>query len=109
MPYFYESRKIKLPKSKDRRRRLTDKDRAKIKEMRKDGAGIRKIARAMAAKCSRRMVQFVLFPDRLEKVKQAAKDRSQSARSYERVKGKKWARTIREHRAYKYKVLKKLK
>ena len=106
MPYFYEYQKIKLPRNKDRRRSITDKERREVLHLFRAGVAIREITRQI--KHSRRAIQFIIYPDRLEKVKRAAKDRGQSARSYAKVRGKKWAATIREHRRYKYKVLKKV-
>lgn len=48
----------------DRRRRLTEKDRAKIRQLRADGWAIRAIARLYPS-ISRRLIQFILYPDRI--------------------------------------------
>lgn len=58
----------------DGRRKLTDEDREYIKQLHKRGEPVREIARIMAGVCSRRTVQFVLFPERLERVKARAKE-----------------------------------
>ena len=106
MPYFFENPKnrVKLPKEKDRRLSITDKQKREIKTLYKRGVAIREITRR--AGCSRRAAQFLLFPERLEKVKQQAKDREQHKKTYQKVKGKKWSAIMREHRKYKYKILK---
>jgi IS30 family transposase len=67
MPYWFETQKKKLPKNKDRRRKLTDKDRKKIKQLYDDGFGIREIAKKFEKKVCRRSIQFILFPERKRK------------------------------------------
>lgn len=70
MPYWFEDKKLKIPYKEDRRRHLTEEDKEDIKMFHYDfGLGIREISRLYENKCSRRMIQFVLFPERLEKVK----------------------------------------
>lgn len=96
--------KLKLPKSKDRRRRLTDNQKTKIKKLRQGGMGIRALGRHFGV--SHRTIQFIIFPERLAKVKQQYKDREQHKKTYARVRGKIWRDTMREHRAYKRKVFK---
>ena len=103
MPFKFEYKHIKLPKTKDRRRAITDKQRIKIKKLFSSGVAIREITRRI--KCSRRLIQFIIYPERLEKVKEQYKERGQAAKSYEKNKGKKWAATIREYRRYKHKIL----
>jgi hypothetical protein len=60
----YTSEKIKLPRELDRRVKLTEKDKEDIKHRHKQGEAIRGIARAYEGVCSRRLIQFVLFPER---------------------------------------------
>jgi len=67
MPYWFETKKIKLPKNKDRRRKLTDKDKKIIKPLYDDGFTISEIARKFEKKVCRRMIQFILFPERKRK------------------------------------------
>lgn len=55
---------LSIPKHLDKRRKLTDVDKDKIREMHKGGISIRGIARMFAEKCSRRSIQFILFPER---------------------------------------------
>ncbi len=54
----------------DRRRKLTDKNKEEIRDMHKRGFGVREIARAFDGTCSRRLIQFVLFPERLKQLQQ---------------------------------------
>jgi hypothetical protein len=56
--------KIKLNKSFDRRCKLTEQDKEDIKALYSQGAGIREIARQYEDVCSRRMIQFIVFPER---------------------------------------------
>lgn len=105
MPYKFEYKKIRLPKDKDRRRAITDKQRLEIKQLYKAGFSIRAISRLFNGKCSRRLIQFIIYPERLEKVKEQYKERNQSAISYAKNRGKKWAKIIREHRRYKQKTV----
>ena len=51
---------------KDRRRKLTDEDKEDIKKLHKDGESIHGIARLYVAKCSKRLIQFVIYPERLK-------------------------------------------
>ena len=60
---------IKLGKRYDRRIKLTDADRIDIQKMYILGVPIREISRKYEKKCSRRLIQFVLFPERDKKLK----------------------------------------
>ena len=104
--HWWEKNKIKLPKDKDRRRALSDKQRKEIKQLYNEGFPIREIARRFNGICSRRLIQFVLFPERERKCRKQFKEREQYKTSYEKVRGEKWARIMREHRRYKNEVLK---
>lgn len=57
----------KIPQDLDRRRKLTDEDRDRIRALYRARVPIRAIAREFAH-VSRRLIQFVLFPDRLDAV-----------------------------------------
>jgi len=94
MPYWFETQKIKLPKAQDKRRKLTDKDKEKIKQMYEDGLDIREIAKKFEKKVCRRSIQFILFPER--KKKQNWKD------FYDR---KKHTIAMRKHRKHKKEIL----
>lgn len=68
MPYKWDTKKIKLLRKFDRRVKLSEGDKIYIQSLYQEGNGIRKIARIFKNKCSRRMIQFVLFPERLKTV-----------------------------------------
>lgn len=93
MPYWFETKKIKLPKNKDKRRKLTDKEKENIQQLYKNGCPIRDIARRYKKVC-RRTIQFILFPER--KRKQNWKD------FYDR---KKHTIAMKKHRKHKKEVL----
>jgi len=101
MSYYFETYKIKLPREKDRRVKLSERDKKEIKELYfEQGLAIREIARRFKDKCCRRMIQFILFPERYERQIELRKERSWLY--YDREKNTK---AMREHRRYKYKVL----
>jgi len=105
MPYWWQTEKIKLPRRFDRRVKLTDKERATIKKLWRGGMAIRAIARRYEDKCSRRLIQLVLFPDRAKRQAERHAINRLDGRYYPGKK--KWAAIIREHRRYKNKILKK--
>lgn len=95
----YKCATIKLPKEKDRRRKLTDTDKENIKTMyRFENLPIREIARRFAMKCCRRTIQFVLFPDRAKKVNFSGHWKLY----YDKNKHRE---SIKNHRRYKHKTL----
>jgi len=99
MPYWFEICKIKLPKEKDRRRKLTDEEKEEIKELYRKGWSIRKIAKKFQDKCSRRLVQFILFPERYKHSRI-----NWHWRNY--YNKEKHAKIMKEYRRYKAKILK---
>lgn len=102
MPYKFVYTHTKLPKGKDRRCKLTDEDKEDIKELHfVKGWGVRKIARAYP-QVSRRLIQFVLFPERLKVVADNAKTKKAWLLYYDREKHTK---AMREHRQYKQSIL----
>lgn len=64
MPYNHKE--YKIPVSLDARRKLTIEDKELILNLYKTGLGIRAIARRFESKCSRRLIQFIIFPSRLK-------------------------------------------
>lgn len=102
MPYKYIYEHVRLPKGTDRRVRLTDEEREDIKELHfVKGWGVRKIARTYSH-VSRRLIQFVLFPDRLKVVADNAKNKKAWLIYYDKEKHTK---AMREHRRYKQSIL----
>jgi hypothetical protein len=102
MPYKSEKKGLLIPKELDRRCKLTEEDKENIREMYYNGCFIREIARHYEGICSRRLIQFVLFPERAEKVKQQYKERGGSVLYYDR---KRHNKAMREHRRHKYNLL----
>ncbi|NOX14941.1 MAG: hypothetical protein GXP61_02755 [Epsilonproteobacteria bacterium] len=71
--------------------------------MYKNGTAQRAIARKTGI--SRRYVSFILFPEKEKLCKEQFKQRRKDGRYY--PGGKEWAKTMREHRKYKYLILNK--
>ena len=93
---------LKVGRANDRRVHISEENKAKILQWHKDGVATREIARRMAGVCSRRAIQFILFPERLETVKTQFKERRKDGRY---KAGKVERRDImREHRQYKRKL-----
>ena len=70
MPYIFQTHKINIPREPglDKRVKLTDKDRAAILSLYREGKmSIREIARKVEKIASRRSIQFIIFPDRINK------------------------------------------
>lgn len=96
MPYL--SSKIKLPRHLDRRIKLSESDRADILLRYKNGEAIREIARAYENVCSRRLIQFVLFPERDQKLKKVVKKEKRWLKYYNRENN-----TLAERNTRRYK------
>ena len=75
---------FKLTPEQDGRVKITDEMRAKIEMFYEQGKGIREITREVG--CSRRSVQFILFPERLAHAKALFKERRKDGRYYDRPK-----------------------
>jgi len=104
MPYKWEYQHKKIPHQLDKRIKLTEEDKKKIKDLYfKKGLFIREIARQLAYLCSRRLIQFVIFPERRERAREILKAKGQ--RYYKR---KKHAQYTKKHRRYKQSIKDKL-
>jgi len=100
MPYWFEVQKVKLPKDKDRRRKLNEEDKQEIKRLYfREGLAIREIARRFQNKCCRRMIQFILFPERYKRVMEW-----KMLRHWD-YKRDRHTIAVRNHRRYKASVL----
>jgi len=83
-------------KTYDRRIKLTDEDRTKIINLyKKENKGIREIARTYADKCSRRLIQLVIFPERATAIAQNAKNKEAWHIYYDTKKRRQYQRTHR--------------
>ena len=63
---------LRMMKANDGRRKLSDDDRENILRLHKENTPIREIARMFEGKCSRRLIQLVIFPERAEVIKKRA-------------------------------------
>lgn len=96
MPYKFEKTPINNPKL-DKRVKLTDDDREKIKKEYESGS-ISITSLAKKFKVSKRLVQFILFPERQELAKKNFSERQKDGRYYDREKHKEY---VKKHRDYK--------
>lgn len=104
----YTSEKIKLPRTLDRRVKLTEEDKENITTRYNNGEGIRAIARAYESLCSRRMIQFVLFPERLQKMTTKHIQEKSHLKYYDREKNTVSVRNTRNYKQGLY-IKKKIK
>ena len=73
----FKSEKIKIEGTEfDRRKKLTEADREKIKKLHAEGEGIRALGRMFNV--DKRLIQFILFPERHEKNLKDRKERGGS-------------------------------
>lgn len=87
-----------IPREYDRRVKYTEEQREEVRRMHKVyGLAQREIERRTGI--SRRMISFILFPERLAVVKAQYKERRKDGRYY--PPKEKWRETMRKHRHYK--------
>lgn len=104
MPSTVDFHRVRdLDPAADRRRALTPEDRETIRELVSQGAGINATARAYGV--DKRTIQFIAFPDRLERNKALRAARGGSVIYYRREKHTK---AMARHRAHKADLLKRL-
>jgi DNA invertase Pin-like site-specific DNA recombinase len=95
----YKSEKLKLPPTKDRRRKLTDEQKEEIRLIYAEGkVGMRPLAKKFGV--SRSLIQIIVNPDIAERKRQYVKDHW---RDY-RPSKEEWAETMKEHRHYKHEL-----
>jgi len=104
MPYKFECDKTSLPKGKDRRFKLTDAQREEIREKYATG-DYSTYNLADSYNVSRRTIQFILDPKKLEENRKRLKERGGSKIYYNTKKN---TSSMKEHRNYKKEVLKNL-
>lgn len=100
MPYKFE--KIPINNEKlDKRVKLTDEDKQKIKEEYESGSiSINGLAREY--KVSKRLIQFTLFPERKDKAQKMFAERQKDGRYYDKEKHKGYMKSHREHKKELY-------
>lgn len=97
----YKSEKIKLTKEQDRRIKLTDEQRKEIIEKYTTGLYSQRQL-ASEYKVSRRLIQFVISPEKYERAKEQRRERQKDGR-YKYTK-EQWNAIQKEHRHYKQKL-----
>ena len=102
MPYKSERLRI-AGMAHDKRRKLSEQDKAEIKEL--VGMSIREIARMYGV--DKRMIQFIKFPERLERCKQCRAMRGGSMQYYSKEKQREYIKKHRHHKQEIWVALKK--
>lgn len=99
MPYKSEKAGY-IPPEKDKRRKLSEADKDRIRELYKlPDYSQRRLAGEF--KVSRRLIQFIVDPEKQEAAKQAYAERRKDGRYYDREAHTK---AIREHRHHKHQL-----
>lgn len=101
MPYKTDKIPIKCP-FLDRRTKLLPCQKERILALGNEGYSQRKLSAMFNV--SRRLITFILDPQKKVRDLENRRDRGGSMAYY--VGGEKWAEQMREHRKYKYKILK---
>lgn len=97
----FKSEKIKLPRKYDRRVKLNDEQRHEIKEKYASGLYGQR-ALALEYQVSRRLISFIIDPEKYEKCRKQFKERRKDGRY--KPDNESWKETMKEHRAYKQKL-----
>lgn len=97
----YKHLAFKIPRALDKRVKLSPSDKMDIQTLYKNGVAIREIARRYEGVCSRRLIQFIIFPERKAHGARLFKERRKDGRYYNKNK---WRLYMRTHRRYKQKL-----
>ncbi len=92
----FEGKKLLIPREYNKRCKVTEEDIRSIYHFYELGCSIHAIARIFAPKLTRRMIQFILFPERYERIRLIRKSKGQ--KYYKREKHRDY---MRKHRARK--------
>lgn len=95
MPYIFEKKKLTIPLSKDRRKKLTCEQKIEIREN-PNNISIHQLAKDFGV--SRRLIQFIRFPERHAKNLQDRQERGGTMQYYNKDKHRE---TMKEYRKYK--------
>jgi hypothetical protein len=95
MPYKFETDKKKIPKYKDKRIKLTDKDKEEIKQY-YGKISQRKLANFYGV--SRRLIIFVACPEKHKKNLQDRKNRGGSKQYYNKEKQREYMKRYRKYK-----------
>lgn len=96
MPYKFEETKEKIRPEDDRRIKLSDEDKDLLHVLHKAGESIHSLSRRF--KVSRRLIQFILYPDRHKENLAKRKERGGSKQYYDRKKNTVAIRKYRRHK-----------
>lgn len=96
MPYKIDTYKVKLPRELDRRIKLQDEQKEEVKEMFKIWVSINNIAQNFEV--SRRLIQYIIYPERLEHAKELYAIRRLDGRYYDKDKQRESIKSTRHHR-----------
>lgn len=99
MPYKSEKPGQYIQPTDDKRRKLTEEQRQQIREQRELGASQRQLAAHFGV--SRRLITFILDPEKEAAAKAAFAERRKDGRYYD---PEKHTEQIREHRKHKHKL-----
>jgi hypothetical protein len=100
----YTKKGILMPPELDRRIKIQKSEHPRIKLLHAQGVAIRAIAREYGV--DKRLIQFILFPERQKVMYQARVARGGSMQYYDKNK---WREVMKEHRHYKSTVFGKNK
>jgi hypothetical protein len=96
MPYKFETKKLIIPLTYDKRRKLNDIDKEDIRSLSRNGYSQRQLARLYNV--SRRLIQFIIDPRKLEENIERRKERGGSSQYYDTESNTNY---IKKHRRYK--------
>lgn len=103
MTYKWEKEGKKIPSLLDKRRKIQENEHKDIRKRNKEGEAIRAIARSYGV--DKRLIQFIVCPERKERSKELYKERRKDGRYYLKEKA---TLAIRKHRRYKQSIADKL-
>lgn len=87
---------FRMGKSRDHRRKLTDEDKIDIKKEYDAGnIGTRPLAKRYGV--SRRLIMFIVHPERLAELKTRVKEEKRWLKYYDKDKRREYQRTFRKH------------
>lgn len=96
MPYTSDRPGLRIAPADDRRRKLTEDQREQIRQQAAQGASQRQLAAAFGV--SRRLVQYILDPEKEARGKELYAARQRDGRYYDREKHAEQVRATRRHR-----------
>jgi hypothetical protein len=94
MSYWFERQKLRVGKERDKRIKVSDEDKEMIKYLYSIGYSIRKIAKMYSHLCTRRNIQFILFPERAKRIYEYRRLRNWD---YDKERHKIYVKRYREH------------